>query len=52
MTSNNLDEEFMSKAIQVVEENISNEDFTSDELASQALYEPFITVSQDEIHIR
>ena len=35
MTSNNLDEEFMSKAIQVVEENISNEDFTSDELASQ-----------------
>ena len=35
MTSNNLDEEFMSKAIQVVEENISNEDFTSDELASK-----------------
>ena len=35
MTSNNLDEEFMSKAIQVVEENISNEDFTSDEFASQ-----------------
>lgn len=35
MTSNNLDEEFMSKAIQVVEENISNEGFTSDELASK-----------------
>lgn len=35
MTSNNLDEEFMSKAIQVVEENIGNEDFTSDELASK-----------------
>lgn len=35
MTSNNLDEEFMSKAIRVVEENIGNEDFTSDELASR-----------------
>ena len=35
MTSNTLDEEFMSRAIQVVEENISNEDFTSDELASK-----------------
>lgn len=35
MTSNNLDEEFMSKAIRVVEENIANEGFTSDELASR-----------------
>lgn len=35
MTSNNLDEEFMSKAIQAVEENIGNEDFTSDDLASK-----------------
>lgn len=35
MTSNNLDEEFMSKAIQVVEENIGNEGFTSDELAGK-----------------
>lgn len=35
MTSNNLDEEFMRKAIQVVEENIGNDSFTSDELASK-----------------
>lgn len=35
MTSNTLDEEFMNRAIQVVEENISNEDFTSEDLASK-----------------
>lgn len=35
MTSNNLDEEFMKKAIQVVEENIGNDSFTSDELAGK-----------------
>lgn len=35
MTSNKLDEEFITKAIQIVEENISNEDFTADDLAEK-----------------
>lgn len=35
MTSNALDEEFMSKAILVVEENIDDEDFTADDLAEK-----------------
>ncbi len=35
MTSNVLDEEFMSKAIQMVEKNIDNEDFTADDLAEE-----------------
>ena len=35
MTSNTLDEEFMSKAIQIVEENIDDEDFTADDLAEK-----------------
>ena len=33
MTSNTLDEEFMSKAIQIVEEHIDDESFTADDLA-------------------
>ena len=35
MTSNKLDEEFITKAIQTVEENISDEDFTADDLAEK-----------------
>ncbi len=35
MTSNTLDEEFMSKAIQIVEENIDDENFTADDLAEK-----------------
>lgn len=35
ITSNALDEEFMSKAIQIVEDNIDNEDFTADDLAEK-----------------
>lgn len=35
MTSNALDEEFMSKAIQIVEDNISDENFTADDLAEK-----------------
>ena len=35
MTSNALDEEFMSKAIQIVEENIDDESFTADDLAEK-----------------
>lgn len=35
MTSNTLDEEFMSKAIQIVEDSIDNEDFTADDLAEK-----------------
>ena len=35
ITSNALDEEFMSKAIQIVEANIDNEDFTADDLAEK-----------------
>lgn len=35
ITSNALDEEFMSKAIQTVEENIDDEDFTADDLAEK-----------------
>ena len=35
ITSNALDEEFMSKAIQIVEDNIDNESFTADDLAEQ-----------------
>ncbi len=35
MTSNTLDEEFMTKAIQIVEDCIDNEDFTADELAEK-----------------
>ena len=35
MTSNTLDEEFMSKAIQIVEENIDDESFTTDDLAEK-----------------
>ena len=35
MTSNALDEEFMTKAIQIVEENIDDENFTADDLAEK-----------------
>lgn len=35
MTSNALDEEFMSRAIKAVEEHIDNEDFTADDLAEK-----------------
>lgn len=35
ITSNALDEEFMSKAIQIVEENIDDENFTADDLAEK-----------------
>ena len=35
MTSNTLDEEFMTKAIKIVEESIDNEDFTADDLADK-----------------
>lgn len=35
ITSNALDEEFMSKAIQIVEDNIDDEDFTADDLAEK-----------------
>lgn len=35
MTSNTLDEEFITKAIQAVEDNIDNEDFTADDLAEK-----------------
>lgn len=35
MTSNALDEEFMSKAIRIVEECIDNEEFTADDLAEK-----------------
>lgn len=35
MTSNTLDEEFMSKAIQIVEDNIDDENFTADDLAEK-----------------
>lgn len=35
MTSNALDEEFMTKAIQIVEENIDDESFTADDLADK-----------------
>ena len=35
MTSNKLDEEFITRAIQTVEENISDEDFTADDLAEK-----------------
>lgn len=35
MTSNSLDEEFMSKAIQMVEDNIDDEGFTADDLAEK-----------------
>lgn len=35
MTSNALDEEFMTKAILIVEENINDENFTADDLAEK-----------------
>lgn len=35
MTSNAMDEEFISKAIQIVEENIDDENFTADDLADK-----------------
>lgn len=35
MTSNTLDEEFITKAIQAVEDNIDNDGFTADELADK-----------------
>lgn len=35
MTSNALDEEFMTKAIQIVEENIDDDSFTADDLAEK-----------------
>lgn len=35
MTSNAMDEEFMNKAIQIVEENIDDENFTADDLAEK-----------------
>ena len=35
ITSNALDEEFMTKAIQIVEDNIDDEDFTADDLAEK-----------------
>ena len=52
ITSNALDEEFMSKAIQIVEENIDDENFTADDLAEKLCDEPFFLVPQDELDIR
>lgn len=46
MTSNNLDEEFMSKAIQIVEENIDEEDFTADDLAEK------LCVSRSSLYLK
>lgn len=46
MTSNNLDEEFMSKAIQIVEENIDDEDFTADDLAEK------LCVSRSSLYLK